>query len=931
MMTIMTGMIGSKSRCQRNSTLLIQLILILLAISTIGSAFRAPQHAALLYRVEEEKPPFTLVGNVLEDSHLRDKHSDYVLSQLKLELHHSTKSANEYFNLDEETGLLKTRSKIDRDFLCKTATSHCDVLIIDVAVKPMKYFEIIRVKVKVTDINDHRPTFPRDRQEFRILESAAMGTTFPLPTAEDGDNATNGVQIYDIDSTTTVFDMIINNQSDGSLTASLVLKQLLNHEEKDFYRLKVIAWDGGKPQLSGTLLVDIIVLDVNDNHPVFSSQFYEAKVYENALPGSEVFRMSATDADSGSFGEVSYSLSPQSEQSFGQTFRIDNRTGMVYVRGPLDFEIQQIFQLVIIATDRGPNSVPTSARLEIHVLDINDNAPKIQLNALTNSGDAEIVENLDIGTFVAYISVSDPDSGANGRFECTIDSNYFILENSPGFDYKLVSDVVFDREKRDSYDVRLSCVDHGDPQQTSHRMIRVKVTDDNDHRPVFVQAVYYVVFMENHSVGSTVIKLDATDLDIGRNSAIRFSIRAVNSSDNATVDIDSITGLVRAQVVFDYETKSMYEYIVTATDHGSPSKSATATLLLEIKDMNDEPPKFSVQAPYVFHLQENRAPNYFVGFVAATDPDTFPFNQVTYAIEYGIDSPSTDLFEVDPFTGHIYALLPLNRENVAEYRFKIVAGNVGFPNIRSATDVIVYVDDENDNAPVIMFPSVTNRSIQVSTSAREGSVVGKIDAHDSDYGYNGTLTYCAANLPASPIFDVNPTTGAVLVVGDVSNLDQQTFHMLIIVKDGGEPPMETSSDLYLIVNKSAGLLEAAQIGNFLLLGQTEFTIVVAIIVGILITTIIIAAVMCCLKGHRKSSNKRRQQEVNSNVRSENDKLLTTVTLHNGEKKIIKSDDKYAVVVTVNGSNGIREEAIPMSQWKSGDDYELNGFATHEVI
>jgi hypothetical protein len=202
---------------------------------------RSQSQAALNYRVEEERPALTLVGDVRDDSHLRAMHDDATLAQLRFQLHHSTAAANEYFLIDTVTGELRTRTTIDRDALCRPLRPHCDVLNIDVMVTPYAYFEIIKVKVKVIDVNDRKPTFPTDRVEFRVLETAAVGTSFPLPSAEDGDLGNNSVQAYAIapDQPTTTFELQTQTQSDGSLTASLVLRQQLDHEQADFHRLKV--------------------------------------------------------------------------------------------------------------------------------------------------------------------------------------------------------------------------------------------------------------------------------------------------------------------------------------------------------------------------------------------------------------------------------------------------------------------------------------------------------------------------------------------------------------------------------------------------------------------------------------------------------------------------------------------------------------------
>jgi protocadherin delta 1 len=453
----------------------------------------------------------------------------------------------------------------------------------------------------------------------------------------------------------------------------------------------------------------------------------------------------------------------------------------------------------------------------------------------------------------------------------------------------------------------------------------VKVLDANDHTPKFSQAVYHVYLSENNVVGATIVKLNATDEDVGKNGALHYSIHPSNISENSTLAVDSVTGMVRALEQFDYEVKRVYEFVITATDHGDIARSATATLLLEIVDTNDEPPVFVGNQPYIFHLLENRPPNYLVGTVTATDADAYPNNQVTYAIDY-IDETSLSIghFNIDSFAGRLYAKLPLDREKTAVHKFRVVASNVGFSHMRTYADVFVHVTDENDNAPTVLFPNKHNRTLRVSPSAPQGAIVGWVEARDPDNGQNGTLSYDVTNLPTQPVFVVSATSGAILVVGDVSELDQHVVRLRIKVTDNGVPPRaaEAETDLWIAVNGSTGQwqAEAALMGSgLLLMGQTEFLVIIAIIVGILMTAVVIATITCCLRGGNR--HVKRQQGGGMAVggggaKGETDKFLPSKA----------TDDKYSVVVNVNGTNGLLRphEALAMQRsWRTDPDLELN--------
>lgn len=482
---------------------------------------------------------------------------------------------------------------------------------------------------------------------------------------------------------------------------------------------------------------------------------------------------------------------------------------MIYLKDVLDYEQQREYMLNVVASDRGDKSLHTTVKVKIMVLDVNDNAPSIIINTLTESGLPEIDENVNVGTFVAHIHVHDPDAGQNSQFDCSIDSEHFILErraeppsaSSQGSEaerqgglgegggssvvYTLVSNAIFDREIRDSYDVRMTCADLGEPQQTVHKKLKVKVTDENDNAPTFAERAYHIFYAENNVRGSFVVKMNASDADIGGNGAIRYEIQNVDASENLTLlDVDPVLGLVRAQTVFDFETRRVYEFRIIASDHGKPPKSSTVAMFLEILDQNDAKPAFifapGSNASYVFQVAENAGLNAYVGTVNATDADSYPYNQIVFAIDASVsDAGARDTFDVNSATGVIRTRGSLDREQVAEYKFVVVASNVGSPTVSSSTIVTVQVTDDNDNAPVVLFPSPADHTVLASSLTSVGSTVAQIRARDPDLGLNGTLVYRLMNpLPAN-VFEVVRDTGEVKVISDLSPHYQQTFTLQV--------------------------------------------------------------------------------------------------------------------------------------------------------
>jgi len=368
-------------------------------------------------------------------------------------------------SIDERSGIVRTRARLDRDTLCASASGAdtCQVRL-DVVVQPMSHFRIVTVAVDLVDINDNSPQFDVDFLSHDLTESSLPNVSVVLPGPLDADAGVNGVQRYRLDyvdeGTAAVgkedFMLRATRKLDGSTELKLVLVKRLDREARDEYHLRVVAIDGGDPPRSGSVDVMIRVLDANDNIPIFDRAVYEATVAENCPLRTTVATVKAVDHDAGPNAVLTYYLSAATAANYGRTFAVDNVTGDVYVTGRVDYESTPVYRLLVSARDSGPEAVSADAAVIVRVSDVNDNVPRIFINTLLASDTdvATVPEDAQPETFVAHVLVADPDSGDNGRVSCLLNAprNYFRLKPMYGAEYQVVTfGEPLDRETTDRY------------------------------------------------------------------------------------------------------------------------------------------------------------------------------------------------------------------------------------------------------------------------------------------------------------------------------------------------------------------------------------------------------------------------------------------------------------------------------------------------
>ncbi|XP_051540556.1 protocadherin gamma-C5-like isoform X2 [Myxocyprinus asiaticus] len=639
--------------------------------------------AQIRYTIPEELKEGSVVGNVAKDIGLDI--SDIANRKLRI----ASDSSSQYFSVDTRNGELVVNGKIDREALCGQSSS-CLMPLQIVVENPL---QLHRVDIEIQDINDNAPNFHTKDSILKIAESVTPGARFPFESAEDLDVGSNSVSSYSL-SNNAFFRLNVKTLEDGKKIPELIVDKPLDREKLSVHKLILTALDGGNPVKSGTILIQVIIQDTNDNEPKFEQPQYKASVPESSQFGSNVLTVKATDLDEGPNGEIQYFFGARTPDPVRKSFNINAETGEITVIGKLDFELTKLYTFDVCAKDKGSPEQEGHSSVQLHIIDENDNIPEIILTSLPSP----VSENASVGTVVALINVKDLDSGNNGKVNLNI-SGRGPFKLKPAFDnhYSLVTDSLLDREVNAEYDVELVAADSGVPSLKTTKTVNVKVLDVNDNPPVFSQSSYIVYMKENSPPGASLFSVSASDTDQDKNAKLTYSIMDLSSNHipaSSYFYINSENGTIYSMSSFDYEKMKLFSVVVQAKDHGSPSLSSNVTV-------------------------------------------------------------------------HVFIL------------------------------------DQNDNAPVVIYPSTSMGSIshqRMPRSAKSGHLVTKVTAVDADSGHNAWLFYRLAEATDASLFSVNLHTGEVRTKRSVSEQDDSSQRLIFEIKDNGDPVQSTTVTVEILID-----------------------------------------------------------------------------------------------------------------------------------
>ncbi|XP_035194346.1 protocadherin-12 [Oxyura jamaicensis] len=529
------------------------------------------------YRLYEEVPEGTVIGTLAE-------HFEWGESGETEESFRLLQSPGGFpLRVGSGDGELSTAGRVDREQLCR----HGDPCWVSFDVLAARQLALIHVEVQVLDINDNAPRFPTPELELEMSESASLRTRIPLDRALDADAGPNARCSYTL-SPSEHFALDVVSSSDGTKHAELVVVKEVDRELHSSFDLVLTAADHGEPPQSGTALIKVIVLDSNDNSPVFAESSLAVEVREDAPPGTLLVTVTATDPDQGPNGEIEYSLSKHAPPEVLSAFSINARTGSVVLKRPLDYEETHAYELDVQARDLGANPIPAHCKIVVQVLDVNDNAPDVHV---TWAAQAPVLsEAVPKDSFVALVTASDPDSGNNGQVHCSLSpgDEHFRLKRTNSHSYLLMTSAALDRELRAEYNLTLVVRDQGERSLAVLKHLTICISDVNDNAPSFERAAYESTVEENGEAPTSLLTVHATDPDLGFNGKITYSIR--DTSVSGLVSVDPTTGEVFALQAFDYEQMSSLEFLVTAEDGGHPRLASNVSVRLAVLDRNDNAP-----------------------------------------------------------------------------------------------------------------------------------------------------------------------------------------------------------------------------------------------------------------------------------------------------------------------------------------------------
>nr|XP_057919073.1 protocadherin alpha-3-like isoform X12 [Doryrhamphus excisus] len=545
--------------------------------------------------------------------------------------------------------------------------------------------------------------------------------------------------------------------------------------------------------------VSVEVLDVNDHSPSFPINTSGLNISESALPGLRLQLQAAHDADVGPFSVQEYKLSANDH------FRLevkdrgkDGKIPILVLLKSLDRESRSQHKLLISAIDGGKPSRSGTAEIWVHVLDINDNMPVFNEDTYS----VFLNENAPIGTTVIQVNATDFDEGSNSEIVYTLGSNVNskireLFHVDPLIGAITVKNQI-DFELEESYEIDIQASDKGPAPFRTDKSVLVKIVDLNDNTPQIEVTSYSRAVAEDARVGTTVALISVADKDSGLNGKVICSLGEHVPFTLSPSTQDNMYSIVTKSLM-DREKKSAYEVTVVAKDAGVPSLSSEKSIFIIVSDVNDNSPEFSC-SPYTFYVTENNPPGQFVFSVRAFDHDEGDNAHISYHIlRDGREKEQVYLhsLNINSENGHISALKSFDFETLKSFQFQVVATDAGSPPLSSNVTVKVFILDQNDNAPVILYPVSSNGSSEgveeIPRNMKAGDLVTKVRAYDADIGYNGWLLFSLQQVTDHSVFTLDRYTGQIRTLRSLTETDEAEHQLLILVKDNGNVSLSATA------------------------------------------------------------------------------------------------------------------------------------------
>ena len=610
------------------------------------------------------------------------------------------------------------------------------------------------LQIIIVDMNDNAPQFNSSHITVHLNESVPQGFHIFKAAAIDVDAGDNGIVSYSL-STHSAHAEINGN------TGIIYTKGVIDYEVLKQFTVIIMAEDKGMPKRNSTLILTVVVVDINDNPPQFPLTVYFKSIPEDAIIGQLVFKLNVSDADSGQNGEYVLLLTGSSHTDM---FSLSN-DGSVKVAKQLDRETQTDYTFVVEAKDKGYPQHTTTVKLTIIVTDINDNRPVFGTNSVALS----VCEEQSPGTFIKAVTATDSDEGSNGLISYKFDppSHFFDIDSVTGV---IKTKVKFDREtSAHMYHLFVNATDGGNQPKSSTLKVIIDICDTNDHAPVFTKAAPYILsILGSTAPGTRILHVQATDKDQGLAAVIEYSLNALDNEGESLskFEIDKDTGWIKTRQLFSPPFKTMYSFSAVAADKGLPKMVNIQKVIVFVLPGNGQPLLFPIYSKTLMIPESTSAgTNVYTAHVSIEQ------SSHVHNWEYSIASGNTaGNFVINKASGIVKLSIVVSHRVTPSFQLVIQVEDRNKLDARVGVMYLnIFILSKNREWPIFQKNPMIHGEAE-NISPRRLSFVAK--AEDNDFGDDGRLLYSIISQgPGTPSFDIDPFTGRIT---NTAQLDRET-------------------------------------------------------------------------------------------------------------------------------------------------------------
>ncbi|CAB1435691.1 unnamed protein product, partial [Pleuronectes platessa] len=719
-------------------------------------------------------------------------------------------------------------------------------------------------------------------------------------------------------------------------------------------------------------------------------------------------------------GEIEYSLRGKLRGLSSEPFDLDSRTGRLTVKGGLDYEEKQVYEIKVLAADKGAVSLSTHCNVVVRVEDVNDNHPEIEITSLSS----RIPEDAPLGTVVALMGVTDLDSGVNGQVVCSVPGHLpFDLKPSPdGQSYSLITRDYLDKETMHTYEITITAKDLGSPALSSTKVIQVDVLDVNDNSPLFTETPYTFYVPENNKAGMSIFAVRATDADedsgtpslssnvtvnvfildqndnapvilypvssngsaegveeiprnvnaghlvtkvraydadIGYNGWLLFSLQEV--TDHSLFGLDRYTGQIRTLRSFTETDEAEHKLVILVKDNGNVSLSATATVIVKVvepkeafaasdvksstKAEEDNNVTFylmitvgSVSALFLvsiivlISMQCSKSTDYTSKYLPEPNYDGTLCHSIQYrsgdkryiviikVLDENDNTPEIEVTSLsqmvseDSKPGTVVSLISITDRDAG-------LNDCGTPSLSSNVTVNVFILDQNDNSPVILYPVSSNGSAEgveeIPRNVNAGHLVTKVRAYDADIGYNGWLLFSLQEVTDHSLFGLDRYTGQIRTLRSFTETDEAEHKLVILVKDNGNVSLSATATVIVKVVEPKEAFAASDVKSSTKADQeSDVTFYLMITVGsvsaLFLVSIIVLISMQCSKSTDYTSKYLPEPNYDGT-------LCHSIQYRSGDKRYMLVGPRMSIGSTIAPGSHANTLMLPDRRGTSGEE------------